>query len=212
MSRSFEIRRGTAKRRRRFARASDADPVVGEEDVLARVDAGHVAVDAIAARLDGAGSAGGGPRGSGSAARRRRRAAAGVARQADRQIRRAVGGGPRVRIVAGHATQRAAALAEAAGLEDSDRLETGQVGIVGPDLAGMGPGRMTMAGAAELQQVVGRERVRTEGELELGVRRTPPGRFDVRPPRAVTSLAGDVGDHRLLVDRPTVARAEAWVV
>ena len=45
-------------------------------------------------------------------------------------------------IVAGDATERAAALAKATGLEDPDRLEPGQVGIVGPDLAGIGPGRM----------------------------------------------------------------------
>jgi hypothetical protein len=150
-----EHRRGLVSRRRGLVRASGADPVVGEEDVLARVDARHMAGDAIAAGLDGARSAGGGRLAGGPGVRvgRLRRgtgtgAARGVTRQADRQIRRAVGRGPRVGIVAGDATERAAALAKAAGLEDPDRLEPGQEGIVGPDLAGMRPGRMAMAGAA----------------------------------------------------------------
>ena len=104
--------------------------MVGEQDVLARVDARHVTVDAITARRHRAGSAG------------RRRAivglgvrvirlgrgagvAAGMAGKADCEIRSAVGRCPRVGIVAGHATERAAALAKTPGLEDSDRLETG---------------------------------------------------------------------------------------
>jgi hypothetical protein len=111
--------------------------VVGEGDVLARIDPRHVAVDAIAAGLDGARLAGGGRLVEGP--RRGAGAARGVARQADRQVRRAIGRSPRVGIMAGDATEPAAALSEATRLEEPDGLESGQVGIVGPDLAGMSP-------------------------------------------------------------------------
>ena len=70
---------------------TDANPVIGEEHVLARVDARHVALDAIPARPDGAGD-GGGP---GAVARAREcGSAAGVAGQAGRVIGGAVGGRP----------------------------------------------------------------------------------------------------------------------
>ena len=55
-----EIRPRPAWRRRRFVRTSGSDPVVGEEDVLPRVDAGHMAIDAIAAWRDRAGTGGDG--------------------------------------------------------------------------------------------------------------------------------------------------------
>ena len=139
-----EIRRSPAWRRHLFARTSRSDPVVGEEDVLAGIDARHMAMDAIAAGLHWARGASDGRLVEGWGERvgrpwRGARAARRVARQADRHIRRAVGRGPRVGIVAGDATEGAAALAEAAGLEDPHGLESGQVRIVGPDLAGMSP-------------------------------------------------------------------------
>ena len=128
--------------------------MIGEEDVLARINAWHMALDTIAAGLDGARTAGGGRLVEWPDERvwqmwRETGAARDVARQADRQIRGAVGRGPRVGIVAGDTAERALALAKAAGLEDPDGLESGQLGIVGPDLTGMRPGRMTMAGAAQ---------------------------------------------------------------
>ncbi len=71
-------------------------------------------------------------------------------------------------IVARDATEGAITLTEAPGLEDPHRLESGEVGVVGPDLAGMSLGRMTVARAAEHQQALGRESVRTKREAKLG--------------------------------------------
>jgi hypothetical protein len=148
-----EIRRRPARWPFRFTWPPDAYPVVSEKDMLTGIDSRHVAVDAIAARLDGTGGAGSGPVYGGPSARvRRLRRRAGLARvvtrEADRQIRRAVRRGLRVGIVASHTTERTAALAKATRLEDADRLETGHVGIIWPDLVRIEPRRMPMAGAA----------------------------------------------------------------
>ena len=140
-----------ARRHRRFARVPTRIQWSAKRTCWPASTRRHVAVDAIAAWLNGAGGAGD-------------RAAAGVAGQADREIRGPVRRGRCVGIVAGHATERTAALAKTPGLEDSDRLESGQKRIVGSDLVGPIPGRMTMAGAAQHQQTLGRVTVRPEGE------------------------------------------------
>ena len=75
------------------------------------------------------------------------------------------------------------------------------MGVVGPDLTGTRLGRMTVTGAAQREQALGRETVRTEWKLELSIRCTAPGRFHVRPSRAVTAFARYVGNQCLLVNR-----------
>src|SRR5262249_44582881 len=127
--------RGVRARRTRAIRGgrrdlpANPDPVVAEDDVPTRVHPNprHVTIDAALPGRDRAGRAPDGRTG-------RRPGGTAMAFQAGRVIGRAVRGGPRVRIVAGHAIERPRAPAVARRLQEPDRLESGQVRIVGPDL------------------------------------------------------------------------------
>ena len=86
---------------------------------------------------------------------------------------------------------------------EPDRLETGQHRIAAANLVGAGSIGMTMAGATELQEFWCGPAAVAQRQRKFGLRSPAAGRFDVGPSRAVTPFAGDVGDHRLLLDTRT---------
>src|ERR1700722_2790234 len=97
------------------------------------------------------------------------------------------------------ATQRPSAPNVALRLHQSDRLQPNQEQVVRLDLARSCVGWMTMARAAHLQECFGGKTVRAERQRQFWLRGTSTRRQDVFPARAVTALAGNVGDHCVLI-------------
>jgi hypothetical protein len=103
-------------------------------------------------------------------------------------------------IVASCTTECPCALAVAPRPRKPDRLEPGQEWVAATDLLGARSIGMTMAVAAEAQELRSSPSAGAKGEGQLGWWNPAAGRRDVCPSRTMAPLTGDVGNHRPFIN------------